>query len=102
MLPFEDRYSRQRKLPEVGPRGQSALARSVLQVPSRVAGSEIVELCYLRRAGVEHVTLSSLQLGPSSAHAAQFHFTATRTLAVGALGALSQLRRELGMSERSS
>jgi hypothetical protein len=102
MLPFEDRYSRQRKLPEVGPQGQLALARSSLQVTSRVVGSEIFELSYLRRAGVENVTLSSLQVEPCSAHATQFHFAAPRTLAVGALGALAQLRRELGMSERSS
>jgi hypothetical protein len=101
MLPFEDRYSRQRKLPEVGPQGQLALARCSMQIPSRVAGSEIFEVCYLQRAGVEHVTVSN-QVQPCSAHSTEFHFAATRALAVGALGALAQLRRELGLTEQSS
>lgn len=97
MLPFEDRYSRQRKLPEVGPNGQQALTHASLRVGPRVPGSEIFELCYLLRAGVSQVTLSNLCAEPSSAHERAFRFAAPRALAIGALGALTQLRRELGM-----
>jgi hypothetical protein len=97
MLPFEDRYSRQRKLPEVGPNGQHALTRASLRVGPRVPGSEIFESCYLRRAGVEHVTLSEHCAEASCPHERVFRFAAPRALAVGAWGALTQLRRELGM-----
>lgn len=102
MLPFEDRYSRQRKLPEVGPQGQLALANASLQVSSRLAGSELFELCYLQRAGVARVTSSDSHLDLPSAHAQAFQFAAPRALAVGALGALAQLRRTLGLTEQSS
>jgi hypothetical protein len=101
MLPFEDRYSRQRKLPEVGPRGQERLARTPLTVAPRVPGSDLFELCYLLRAGVESVTVSNLRPEAPSAHERVFRFAAPRALAVGALGALSQLRREIGLTESS-
>lgn len=102
MLPFEDRYSRQRKLPEVGPQGQRALANASLRVSPRVTGSEVFELCYLQRAGVARVTVSDAHVQLPSPHAQAFQFTAPRTLAVGALGALAQLRQTLGLTEQSS
>ena len=116
MLPFEDRFSRQRQLSEVGREGQQRLlATEVLVVPSRSAW---IELTYLQRAGVcatlggrpdavcppqlgsvDRAELDSAQ--PNSeverfAHAAYFRHEASRELGAGAWRALSVIRSVLG------
>jgi molybdopterin/thiamine biosynthesis adenylyltransferase len=97
MLPFEDRYSRQRRLAEVGRAGQDQLARASLAVRASADGSDVLELLYLHRAGVGRVDL--LNTGPvaSFGYADRFDCEAARALAAGAHRALLQLRAELGV-----
>lgn len=89
MLPFEDRYSRQRRLPEVGVRGQLALeqASPVLSVH---AGSQI-EQEYLTRSGVVHAKVSSSRSPCRFAHEDWFQFSPTLRIAQGASGALQHI-----------
>lgn len=57
MLPFEDRFTRQRQLREVGIAGQRRLEESVAVVPPGRAGEVAAD--YLTRAGVQvHVGLA--------------------------------------------
>jgi len=97
MLPFEDRYSRQRRLAEVGPTGQAKLEQARMLVSSNTAGGGQLELLYLRRAGVGRATLSKIQPAPAFPHQQTFRFEATRSVAANTWGALAQLRRELGL-----
>ncbi len=55
MLPFEDRYTRQRQLPEVGAAGQDKIAQG------RVVTRQPVAAEYLFRAGVGTVQLETAQ-----------------------------------------
>lgn len=98
MLPFEDRYSRQRRLPEVGERGQLALdhARPVLPLH---AGTQ-VEKEYLYRSGVVHFSHCRDRIPPRFAHADWFQFTAALHVAQGAASALSRIRAVLETAMR--
>ena len=98
MLPFEDRYSRQRRLPEVGQFGQLKLDRARLQVAARGGDASWVETLYLHRAGIGQLTLSTAAQAPPFVHQGAFVFDATRTVAAGAHRALQQLRAQLGIS----
>ena len=112
MLPFEDRYTRQRRLPEVGPEGQRLLERQRLTI-ARHADVEL-ELDYLRRAGVQQVSVDQFegqQLGgqragtaaePSALDfpwAAQFQFSGPLGVARGAWCALARIRAALAANE---
>lgn len=103
MLPFEDRYSRQRKLPEVGAEGQRRIEGLSARVASGPGG--LVELAYLERAGVGQVEISVPRPGapqasaPPFPHANIFRCAAARDIAAGAwraqqalLGALPAAR----------
>ena len=108
MLPFEDRYTRQRRLAEVGPLGQLRLERQSLAI-ARHADVEL-ELDYLRRAGVQQVTVQQVtvqQVGgqPAGVDAeqsaldfpwtAQFQFSGPLGVARGAWSALARIRAAL-------
>ena len=103
MLPFEDRYTRQRRLAEVGPEGQLRLQRQRLAI-ARHADVEL-ELDYLRRAGVQQVTVlpaGVLQVGADAEQsalefpwAAQFQFSGPLGVARGAWSALARIRAAL-------
>jgi hypothetical protein len=87
-----DRYTRQRRLAEVGDEGQARIAAARLSVgDSPEAWSERE---YLERAGAGTVTTAGLA-GPPFAHAAVFRHPASRRLAAGSWRALAGLRRLL-------
>jgi hypothetical protein len=100
MLPFEDRYSRQRRLAEVGPEGQARLCSARLRVAPHAHVD--VELEYLSRAGVS-VVVDSTVLTSSFPFADWFEHTAARGVAEGAWCALSRIKHELAAeaSERT-
>lgn len=107
MLPFEDRYTRQRRLAEVGPERQLRLERQSLAI-ARHADVEL-ELDYLRRAGVQQVTVlpaGVLQAGAGAEQsaldfpwAAQFQFSGPLGVARGAWSALARIRAALAANE---
>jgi hypothetical protein len=96
MLPFEDRYTRQRRLPEVGPRGQERLARAQLGVADH-ADVEL-ELDYLARAGAGEVHVDPAAPALEFPWSAWFEHDAALGVACGAWCALSRLKRELGLA----
>ena len=105
MLPFEDRYTRQRQLDEVGAEGQERLLRLEVHVARGASGD--VTATYLERSGAR-VTRGSLSRGRSGdtpfsgcgvtfRHATAFRHAAARSFAEGAHRALCAIRRELGL-----
>ncbi|MCA9626413.1 MAG: hypothetical protein KC766_02050 [Myxococcales bacterium] len=92
MLPFQDRYCRQRKLPEVGKLGQERIEARRAVV--RGGPEALIELAYLERAGVARLELRS---GPPRAwpHGAQFSHEGPSRVALGAWGALRQIQQAL-------
>jgi hypothetical protein len=98
MFPFEDRFTRQRQLPEVGMSGQQRLALARLRVRNDAAGA--VEATYLQRAGtsVQHDSTSAV---PEFLHAGEFADPAARQFAEGAWRAVRQVRQVLGITTES-
>lgn len=102
MLPFEDRYTRQRRLAEVGPEGQLLLGRQRMAIAPH-ADVEL-ELDYLRRAGVEQVTVQQVGVGAEQSAldfpwAEQFQFSGPLGVARGAWSALARIRAALAANE---
>ena len=95
MLPFEDRYSRQRRLPEVGPSGQERLCAAELVVAEHPDVD--LELDYLQRAGVARVTVDAAAAALTFPWADCFEHEATLGVARGAWCALARIRGELGI-----
>lgn len=102
MLPFEDRFTRQRQLREVGLAGQQRIEASRVVVGSAVA--DTVAADYLRRAGV-HVEIDPrnafvAETGPEVARArAVCAFSAPADYLAGTLTALGHLRSVLGVGD---
>jgi hypothetical protein len=94
VLPFEDRYTRQRQLPEVGAGGQELLARSEAAVCADAAGR--VQQLYLERAGVERFEPAPGAL--PFPHASHFRFVQARAIAEGSWRALAHVRRCLALT----
>jgi hypothetical protein len=92
----DDRYCRQRKLPEVGERGQAAIAGAELEL--RGDDGAIIESEYLHRAGAERVTILPGMEPDPFVHEGHFRFVASRRIGAGAWRALAKLRRTLGVS----
>jgi hypothetical protein len=86
----EDRYTRQRRLQEVGDAGQARIAGSRLEVID--SDGALVEAMYLYRAGVERVSITPRAGAEPFAHAGVFHFPASRSAGAGAWRALEKLR----------
>jgi hypothetical protein len=87
-----DRYTRQRRLAEVGDEGQARIEAARLAVgDSPEAWSERE---YLERAGASTVTTPGLE-GMPFAHAALFRHAASQRLAAGSWRALAAFRRLL-------
>jgi len=91
-----DRYSRQRRLAEVGDAGQARLERAEIGVAAGTAAS--IELAYLARAGVRAVLISRWQAPETFTHAAHFRHASSRRLAAGSWRALQQIKRILETS----
>lgn len=100
MLPFEDRYSRQRRLPEVGGRGQLALQQAHPSLHTH-AGST-VEQDYLRRSGIVSFAAEETTPPPVFLHACYFEFTGPLHVAQGACQALAVIRETLKVSVQSA
>ena len=94
MLPFEDRYTRQRRLDEVGPQGQQRLEQAAM-VLARHADADL-ELEYLQRAGVQQITIDSAASALEFPWAERFQFAGPLGVARGAWSALSRIRAALG------
>jgi hypothetical protein len=95
MLPFEDRFSRQRRLPEVGADGQRRLASRV--VPVAPHPDVELERDYLQRAGLAGTRLDSETRALPFPFAAHFEFAAALSVARGAWCALARIREALAV-----
>jgi hypothetical protein len=98
MLPFEDRYSRQRRLPEVGPEGQARLSQVRLAVAPHPDAA--LEVTYLERAGVGAVVVDPTLAPLVFPWTDCFEHSAALGVARGAWCALSRLRSELPLVRR--
>lgn len=96
MLPFEDRYTRQRQVREVGIAGQERLMRLTAVVMPGPSGD--VEALYLERAGVG-VRRSAFDEPQVFTHERHFAHDTTRDFAASAHRALQTVRRGLGLAE---
>ena len=96
MLPFEDRFSRQRRLPEVGPSGQERLQRALRRAAPH-PGLDI-ELDYLERAGAGEVVVDATAAAPAFPWMEWFEHEAALSVARGAWCALAQIKRELELT----
>ena len=93
MLPFEDRYTRQRRLPEVGPSGQERLCVAQLVIPKHPDVQ--LELDYLARAGMAGVAVSDAIEAPVFPFVGWFEHAAALGVARGAWFALTRIKAEL-------
>jgi hypothetical protein len=94
MSELDDRYTRQRRLAEVGDAGQTRIAAATLEVHGK--DGAIIEAEYLYRAGVERLSiLPNLEPEPFT-HERHFRFFASRRIGAGAWRALGKLRRVIG------
>ena len=91
-----DRYTRQRRLPEVGDAGQMRLERASLGVAAGPAA--LAELAYLERAGVGELLVSRWLIPEPFAHAAHFRHAPSRELGAGSWRALRKINRILESS----
>jgi hypothetical protein len=88
-----ERFSRQERLAEVGPGGQTRIQRSSAVI--RGAEGADVERAYLDGAGVGTVSTEPDQSPEPFVHAGAFEFAAAREVGAGAWRALAALRRAL-------
>ncbi|MEN9577187.1 MAG: hypothetical protein RJA70_196 [Pseudomonadota bacterium] len=112
MLPFEDRYTRQRQVPEIGTAGQTLLEGSRITLPDIAASA--VAVVYLERAGVRQIdhSASSLSLSDpgdpcsdpleTTPHARHFRFSGPLEFAQGCQLALNHIRRQLNLDTRNT
>jgi hypothetical protein len=92
----DDRFARQRQLPEIGECGQSLIAQADFEV--RGSDGAIIESEYLHRAGAERVTLLPGAEPVPFEHERWFRYFASRRIGAGAWRALDKLRQTLGVS----
>ncbi len=92
----DERYDRQRRLREIGARGQALIERSSATLPPGPGAD--VAMTYLRRAGVAQVTLAEGATTPAS-NASWLHFSGPRAVACGAFLALQHLLASIEKSE---
>src|SRR5688572_26249912 len=98
MLPFEDRYSRQRRLPEVGSSGQERLCATELLIAEHPDVE--LELDYLARAGLRRATVEPAGVVLAFPWAEWFEHDAALGVARGAWCALSRIKSELDIDSR--
>jgi hypothetical protein len=90
----DDRYTRQRRLREIGDAGQELLERASVVVGTDRAA--LVELVYLQRAGVGSVTMHSFAKPRAFVHEATFEQPAARRHAAASWRALRALVEIVG------
>ena len=91
----EPRWIRQERLKEVGSLGQAKLI--ALQAELYADDCSLVELVYLCRAGVSHLSVSSAGVAVPCPHEAVFSTEGARQLGVGSWRALRRMRAALGV-----
>jgi hypothetical protein len=96
---LEDRFSRQRRVAEVGSAGQALIGRLTVTLPEAGAAAADVAAIYLSRAGVS-VERCGQAPEASFAHAHAFSSDGPRALAQGAHRALAAIREALGVDAR--
>jgi hypothetical protein len=97
MIDDDDRYCRQRRLPEVGDAGQARISAALAQVRGR--DGAIIESEYLYRAGVERLQILPNLTPEPFIHERHFRFFASRRIGAGAWRALGKLRRALASED---
>jgi hypothetical protein len=105
MLPFEDRFTRQRQLREVGLEGQRRIEASSVAVG--LGAADVVAADYLQRAGVHIEANRDVDwLGETSAEVLQARalcaFAGPGDYLAGALAALGHVRAVLGFESAGS
>jgi len=96
----QDRYTRQRRLREIGDAGQQRLESASAAV---AGGAEAVaEVVYLCRAGVGSVTIDALARPREFAHASAFRHPAARRHAAASWRALRTLLELVGRPSGAS
>jgi hypothetical protein len=85
----EDRYTRQRRLREIGDAGQERIESAAVTIAG--GPGALVELLYLHRAGVTRATLHALSAPPAFPHAAAFRHPAAERHAAASWRALRTL-----------
>lgn len=93
MLAFEDRYTPQRRLSEVGEAGQVRLLKAEVQLPAEPGA--MLALSYLHRAGVGRANVSSLHVAEPCPHASFFKHAGPAMVGIGAWRALEGIRSAL-------
>lgn len=94
MLPFEDRYTRQRQLREVGFAGQVRIEQIVATLPESPVGRIAAD--YLRRAGARGVATDPAAPDAVFPFAELFSFPSSHAVAAGSYHALQLMRSALG------
>jgi len=84
-----DRLTRQRRLAEVGERGQERIQNASARVAKTAAGA--IEALYLGRAGVSRIELADEVEPVEFAHAACFRHAASQEVAEGSWRALATI-----------
>lgn len=101
MLPFEDRYTRQRQLREVGLAGQARLEQS--RVNLGTSPPDLYAAEYLTRAGVQVAQTSACPASEVNTELqATFMFSGPAAVAGGALLALDHIKSALGLPAEGS
>jgi len=95
LLPFEDRFSRQRRLSEVGADGQRRLGSRVLSLAPHADVD--LERDYLERAGVAGTRVDGQAPQLTFPFAQHFEFAAPLSVARGAWHALHRIRQALAV-----
>jgi hypothetical protein len=90
-----DRFTRQRRLREVGEAGQARISQACFEIPS--GESSGITCLYLQRAGAVRVDVVETREPEPFAHAAVFRHKAAGAMARGAWDALIRLRQTLGL-----
>lgn len=99
MLPFEDRYTRQRQLPEVGEAGQRRIEAIVVELPANSSDAQVARV-YLERAGVRQLQRATRADTKPFPHARYFRHEVAARVGRGTHFALTCIRQQL-LGERT-
>jgi len=86
---MSDRFTRQRRLAEVGELGQARIQNAVAHVAKTPAGA--VAALYLSRAGVQRIETTEVTEPAEFTHTASFRHPASRQIAEGSWRALTAI-----------
>ena len=96
----DDRYTRQRRLREIGDAGQARLLSANVTIGGGAAA--VVELVYLHRAGVGSVTIDAFAEPGRFVHESSFRHAAARRHAAASWRALRTIVELVGAGARET